>query len=89
MHCKRPGSSTWKKIFSFLAEKNFLFHRLLHLKMHMFVMCKVVSAVVSTIFHPANHPIDFLKSVLFGFSLINLVRVAVRVRVGVRFGLVT
>ena len=29
---------------------------------------------VSTIFHPANRPIDFLKSFLFGFFFIISVR---------------
>jgi hypothetical protein len=46
----------------------------------------LVSTQVSTIFHPANRPINFLKSFLFGFLKINSVRVAVRVGVG--FGLV-
>ena len=39
--------------------------------------------MVSTIFHPANRPIDFLKSFLFGFFFINSVRVRVRVAVRV------
>jgi hypothetical protein len=39
---------------------------------------------LSTIFHPANCPIDFLKSFLFGF-FINWVRVGLElVRVAVR-----
>ena len=50
-----------------------------------------VHELVSTFFHPANRPIDFLKS--FWPFFINSVRVRVRVRVGVRvgvgFGLVT
>jgi hypothetical protein len=42
--------------------------------------------LVSTIFHPANCPIDFLKSFFLDF-FINSVRVRVRVRVRVGLGL--
>jgi hypothetical protein len=40
--------------------------------------------MVRTIFHPANRPIDFLKSFLFGF-FINSIRVRVAVRVWVSY----
>ena len=46
---------------------------------------------VSTFFHPANRPIDFVKSFLFGFFKFFRLGLELRlgVRVGVGFGLVT
>jgi hypothetical protein len=61
-------------------KKNFLTK--CHSEVSEIVDALMLVGLVSTIFHPANRPINFLKSFLFGFFKINSVRVAVRVGVG-------